>query len=105
MKRWSLSRALKGSWTRVLALVVLGMGFFVFHVWVRTQSLATGYEVGELRRRVNELEAEAAALRVERGRIMGPDNLARLVRDWEAQGTYFEAPKSSQLIYESPRAR
>ncbi len=101
----SFARMMKGSWTRILALVVLGVGFFVFHVWVRTRSLATGYVVGEQRRRVNELEAEAAALRVERGRIMGPENLARLVKDWEAQGTRFEAPKSSQLIYESPRAR
>lgn len=88
----------------VTGLAVLVVGFFIFHIWFRTLVLTSGYEVGARRKAVAALESELAAVRVERTKMMSPENLHRLVEDWEHRGTAdFSAPESSRLIYSAAR--
>ncbi|MBS1983997.1 MAG: hypothetical protein JST16_07470 [Bdellovibrionales bacterium] len=84
---------------RVSLLVLMCTFFFLFHIWMRTLSVTTGYEVGALRRDVLKLESDLSRERVDQNRLMGPESLQRLVADFAEQGSVFRAPQSAQLIY------
>lgn len=98
-----IGRYLDRALFKISAFALLCVGFFIFHIWMRTLALTTGFEVGESRRGIAKLESELAEARVERNRVMGPEHLQRLVGDFAAQGVVFQPPKAAQLIYSKAR--
>ena len=86
----------------VFAFAFLCVGFFIFHIWLRTLTVTKGFEVGDGRRELRNLEAQLANLKVEKNRQMGPERLESLARDFKARGATFEAPRPPQIFYAKP---
>ena len=84
---------------RVMAFVFLCVGFFLFHTYTRTLVVTQGYEWGRLKAENDRLDSEIVALKVERDRRLGHQNLEALVEQLKARGIEFRPPTSEQLVY------
>jgi hypothetical protein len=84
---------------RVLGFAGMCVVFFIFHIWMRTLVLTKGYEVGERRHEVADLESQYMALKVERSRLMGPGSLEKVVKRFEERGIVFRAPLPDEIHY------
>lgn len=60
---------------------MLAMCFLImlFHVWLRSLSVAEGYRVGQIRREVKKAKADLLELHVIENQLMGPVRLERIV--------------------------
>lgn len=87
---------------KVLGFTGMAVVFFLFHIWFRTWVVTKGYEVGQHREDIARLESELMRAKIERSRVMGPDNLERWAKHLQATGTAFGAPQPHQLIYLNP---
>lgn len=61
--------------------LMLGICFLLmlFHVWLRSLTVAEGYRVGQIRKDVKKLKAELQELHVVENRLMGPAQLESIV--------------------------
>jgi hypothetical protein len=84
---------------RVLGFAGMCVVFFVFHIWMRTLVLTEGYEVGERRHELADLESQYMALKVERNRLMGPGSLEKVVTRFAEKGVVFRAPHPDEIHY------
>lgn len=84
---------------KILLLAVFSVTAFLFHIWFRTKVLTAGYLVGSLRKEISQLESQIVSLGVEKNRVMGPDQLERLVSYYDERGIKLESPQKAQMIY------
>ena len=87
---------------RILALALMCLGIFLFHIWFRTLVVTQGFELGRMRREVQKLESDLASLKAEKSRLMGPQSLEQWVKTFRDAGIEFERPLDAQLKYISP---
>lgn len=65
--------------TKVSLMLAMCFGLMLFHVWLRSLTVAEGYRVSQLRREVKKLQADLLELHVIENQLMGPARLERLV--------------------------
>lgn len=84
---------------KVLAFVMMVVGFFIFHTWIRTEALTTGYELGIIQKRIKSLDSQRHSLKIERSRQLSPDNLEKWAENFSQRGEPFQNPANDQIFY------
>jgi hypothetical protein len=84
---------------RIFLLVVAVSATFMLHVWMRTLVLSEGFKLGEVRSRLQQLEAERVKLRLEREKLVSPERLNQLVEAYKNEGVVFVSPQPSQILF------
>ena len=82
----------------MLAMVFLLM---LFHVWLRSLSVAEGYRVGQIRREVKKAKADVLELHVIENQLMGPVRLERIVeyqKDLYGAETWIRATEQNTVF-------
>ena len=91
--------------------LMLGMCFVImlFHVWLRSLSVAEGYRVGQMRRDLKKAKADLLELHVIENQLMGPVRLEKIVqhqKDLYGDETWNRATEANTVfVKESPAAR
>ncbi len=90
---------------RILLLCALVVSSFILHIGLRTAIVTEGYKVSTARKELARLEDRRMALRVDRDRLLAPQNLEKLVNIYSREGIDFSPPKPGRLIFERPEQR
>jgi hypothetical protein len=84
---------------RVLLFALMCVGFFIFHIWMRTLVLTKGFEVGQRQRELARLDSEYMTVKVAFERLVSPENLQKQVERFARRGVDFASPTTAQLMY------
>lgn len=91
--------------------LMLGMCFvmMLFHVWLRSLTVAEGYRVGQIRRELKKVKAQVLELHVQENQLMGPVRLERIVeyqKDLYGAETWIRATEANTVfVRDSAAAR
>ena len=88
--------------------IMLAMSFtlMLFHVWLRSLSVAEGYRVSLLRHEIKKLRADVLELHVAENELMGPARLERLVnyqKDLYGAETWIRASELNTVFVKEDR--
>jgi hypothetical protein len=83
--------------------LMLGMCFVImlFHVWLRSLTVAEGYRVGQIRRELKKVKAEVLELHVIENQLMGPVRLEKIVehqKDLYGEETWIRATEANTVF-------
>jgi hypothetical protein len=90
---------------KVLLMVVICVLVFLAHIWARTLIVKKSYEIGDLKKEIIQIDADIAALTVEKNRLMSSSSLERLSEKFAEKGHVFQTPQESQIIYVNDSTR
>jgi hypothetical protein len=80
-------------------MICLFVGFFLFHVALRTKVVSEGYQMDRFKTENKKLEARLYDLKAQKNSLMGPRGLEKKVKEFAARGTEFKNPDSSHVIF------
>lgn len=64
---------------KISLMLTMCFVIMLFHVWLRSLSVAEGYRIGQIRRELKKVKADLLELHVIENQLMGPVRLERIV--------------------------